>query len=120
MTKRRRQFGPGFEQDKDDVRALIQEHGGIPAFEDVQLGDSLVQAGPGRFVNITMVWLAPELEEGQAVSSRPYENVDYRKLGCGLRFEVCDEDHKPLYHFSVDHEALIVGLTVAYPQNRLG
>jgi hypothetical protein len=85
------------------VRALVQEHGGIPGFEDELIGESMVRPGPKRFVSVTMVWLEDEERE-------PHE------LGCGLRFAVSDENHKPLYSFAVDHQLLIAALAVAYPE----
>lgn len=85
------------------VRALLQEHGGIPGFEDELIGESLVRPGPKRFVSVTMVWLEDENREPQ-------------ERGCGLRFAVSDEDHNPLYSFAVDHQLLLAALMVAYPE----
>ena len=85
-----------------DARAVLQEHGGVPAFEDELIGEFLVQPGAKRFVTITIVRRADEVQKD--------------KSGLGLRFELSDEDHQPLYSFAIDHRLLYGALAVAWPE----
>lgn len=86
----------------EEARAFLAEQGGIPAAEVEPIGESRVRPGPKRFISIEMVWMDDEDRE-------PHE------LGCGLRFAVCDEDHKPLFSFAADHLLVLAALTLAHP-----
>jgi hypothetical protein len=100
---------PPLNREIELVRALLQEHGGVPGFEDELIGDGLVKAGSKRFISVTMVWLVPDDAEPEAVGDR-------EQLGAGLRFEVSDETHRPLYSFAVDYRLIFGAMGVAYPQ----
>jgi hypothetical protein len=102
------------EQDREyreieEARALLQEHGGVPGFEDELIGDGMVKARSKRFISVTMVWLVPGDVESEAVGDRD-------QLGAGLRFEVSDESHRPLYSFAVDYRLIFGAMGAAYPQ----
>jgi hypothetical protein len=93
----------------EEARALLQEHGGVPGFEDEMIGDGMVKARSKRFISVTMVRLLPKDEEPDTVG-------DPDQLGAGLRFEVSDESHRPLYSFAVDYRLIFGAMGAAYPQ----
>jgi hypothetical protein len=76
-----------------DLRAIVEEHGGVLAIKDELVSDGLIRPGPKLRVNVTTATLVTDEDASLQVSSP-----------LALRFVVSDENHRRLYSFGIEWE----------------
>lgn len=90
-----------------DLRARLQEHGGVHAIQDEMVREGVIGLGPKLWVKVTRVSLVED-----RASLRPPDGLEPI-----LRFVVSDKDHRPLHRFAVEREIAVDALQLAHPSN---